>query len=72
MESRWDKDSWDVVFPQVGNNYLNVYYYGIYEEYDFIDLKLLTPYAVNANADYRFYCQGEWTLNNEGLPVLSE
>lgn len=72
MESRWDKDSWDVVFPQVGYNHLNVYYYGIYEEYDFIDLKLLTPYAVDANADYRFYCQGEWTLNNEGLPVLSE
>lgn len=84
MHQRWDKDEWKYVYPSAAFNYLNYYYDGTPEEFDFIDKNGVGAYRVNADATEftYFYDRGEdyvynnwdnyrWKFDENGLPILT-
>lgn len=83
MHQRWDKDNWQYVMPYSSYNYLNYYYYGTPEEFDFIDNNGIEAYQVDAytrafayyydyeDVVYNYWDEYRWKLDSNGLPIMT-
>ena len=83
MHQRWDKDNWQYVRPYSSYNYLNYYYYGTPEEFDFIDNNGIEAYQVDAytrafayyydyeDVVYNYWDEYRWKLDSNGLPIIT-